>query len=258
MQYIQNSILCLFLLFGSVSSVVANTIESVEIHNREKIKLPIKVFKSELSDVPTVVILHGCGGVDSHHTDWAKQVNAWGFNAVVLDSFSTRNARSVCQKPFSVTPSQRAVDLQYTAKWIKSQTWGKSTIGVIGFSHGAWSTLYAVSKNEIIREVGTTLISSAVAMYPYCDTSRIFDTVALPVQIHVGNLDTWTPASMCQDLSRNWGILDNSFVYADSYHGFDRHNTNIAVAGHILRSNPTADVTARSRIKEFLSKTLIK
>ena len=235
----------------------AESIQTVEIHNKKTIKLDIDVYKVDLINAPTVIVLHGCGGVDAHHRDWAKQLNAWGYNSVVLDSFSTRNERSVCQKQFSVTPSQRAVDLQFTAKWISDQPWGKAKIGVIGFSHGAWTTLYAVSKNEIAREVGTTIISSAVAFYPYCDSSRFFDSPEIPIQIHVGNLDTWTPSTLCNDLSRNWNISNSLFIYVDSHHGFDRSNTNISVAGHALRSNPDANALARIRTREFLSKTLM-
>lgn len=257
MLYIRNNLITLLLCL--ISNVLfAETIESVEIHNKKTVKLDVEVFRVNSMTAPTVVILHGCGGVDPHHRQWAKQLNEWGYNSVVVDSFSSRYARSVCQKPFSVTPSQRAVDLQFTAKWINQQPWGKSKIGVVGFSHGAWTTLYAVSKNEILREVGTSAISSAVAFYPYCDSSRIFDSPAMPIQIHIGNLDTWTPSTMCTDLSRNWNITDNLFVYPDAHHGFDRLNTNIVVANHVLKSNPDANSTALSKTKEFLYNTLVK
>lgn len=257
MLYIRNSLLVLVLcLFSNL--LHAESIQSIEIHNKKTIKLGIEVYRVSSLNAPTVIVLHGCGGVDSHHRDWARQLNAWGFNSVVLDSFSARYERSVCQKPFSVTPSQRAVDLQFTARWISEQPWGKEKIGVVGFSHGAWTTLYAVSRKEIVREVGTTIISSAVAFYPYCDNSRLFDSPAMPLQIHSGVLDTWTPSTMCADLSRNWNISDNFFVYADSHHGFDRFNTNISVAGHSLRSNPDANTVARARTKEFLINTLSK
>lgn len=256
MLYLRNILVLILCLFTSIS--YANSIQSVEIHNKKSIKLNVEVYRVESLTAPTVIVLHGCGGIDSHHRDWARQLNVWGFNSVVLDSFSTRNISSACQKPFSVTPSQRAVDLQFAARWISEQSWGKAKIAVIGFSHGAWSTLYAVSKNEIIREVGNTVISSAVAFYPYCDTSRFFDSPAIPLQIHSGVLDTWTPSTMCSDLSRSWNITNNFFVYSDSYHGFDRANTNISVTGHILQSNPNSNAIARTRTKEFLTTTLSK
>ena len=247
----------LILVLGLSTQIVsAETIESVEIHNKEKIKLKVDVFKVSSEKASTIVVLHGCGGVDSHHKDWARQLTAWGFNSVILDSFSTRNERLVCQKPFSVTPSQRAVDLHYTSKWISEQSWGKGKIGVIGFSHGGWSTLYAVSKKEIVREVKTSNITSAVSFYPYCDNSRIFDSPGIPIQIHIGNLDMWTPATLCSDLARNWNISDNLFIYSNSYHGFDRRNTNISVHGHVLKSNPEADQIARERVRDFFNLTL--
>lgn len=256
MLYFRNLLVLLLCIFTSLS--YAKSIQSVEIHNKKTVKLYIEIYRVASLNAPTVIVLHGCGGVDSHHRDWARQLNSWGFNSVVLDSFSTRWESSVCEKPFSVTPSQRAVDLQFTARWIAEQPWGKSKIGVIGFSHGAWATLYATSKKEIIREVGTTVISSAVAFYPYCDTSRLYDSPAMPLQIHSGNLDSWAPSTMCTDLSRHWNMTDNFFVYTDSYHGFDRFNTDISVGNHRLKSNPDANAIARSRTKDFLINTLSK
>ena len=255
MKKITKLLLILILSIGS-KFILANTIESVEIHNKEKIKLKVDVFKISSENIPTVIVLHGCGGVDQHHKEWARQLNAWGFNSVILDSFSSRNERAVCQKPFSVTPSQRAVDLHHTSKWIAEQPWGKGKIGVIGFSHGGWAALYAVSKKEIAREVKTSNITSAVSFYPYCDNSRMFDSPGIPIQIHIGNLDMWTPATLCSDLSRHWNISNDLFIYPDSYHGFDRRNTNISVQGHILRSNIDSDSTARERVRNFFNLTL--
>jgi dienelactone hydrolase len=35
---------------------------------------------------PAVVILHGCDGVSPHYREWARQLRAWGYVAILVDS----------------------------------------------------------------------------------------------------------------------------------------------------------------------------
>ena len=39
---------------------------------------------------PTVLVAHGCSGDMPHYHEWAKQISEWGFNALVVDSFTKR------------------------------------------------------------------------------------------------------------------------------------------------------------------------
>ncbi len=53
---------------------------------------------------PAIVLLHGCGGMfDSRnrlaprHRDWAERFASWGFVTLLLDSFSPRAIKSLCE-----------------------------------------------------------------------------------------------------------------------------------------------------------------
>lgn len=240
-------------------------VDTVNIHNKSATQVGTQIFKAEKLPAPTVLVMHGCGGVDQHHLDWAKQLQAWGFNAVVIDSFRPRSVSSACTKAMSVTPLQRAIDAHLVAKWVQGQEWSQKKVGAIGFSHGGWALLHAATKQDPQRELGASYLTSAVAFYPYCGSSFNFFSRAIPLQIHMGQDDNWTPATICKDLARNWGMSDNYFEYANAHHGFDRLNTDLFVDGtgtsgpiakRILRSNPDANKAARGHVQAFFEKTL--
>lgn len=229
------------------------------------VKPGIEVFKTTSTPAPTVLVLHGCGGVDTHHFDWARQLQQWGFNAVIVDSFKPRFVSTVCDDANRVAPIQRAIDAHSVAKWASEQGWSTKKIGVIGYSHGGWTVLRASTKEDAERDFGKTYISSAVAFYPYCGFLYQYFTPAIPLQIHIGLNDDWTPANYCKQLARDWKIGNQYFEYENSHHGFDRQGTSIVVQGRgvdgkmgqrTLQSNSETNKTARARVKEFFDSTL--
>jgi dienelactone hydrolase len=252
-----------FMLSACVTT--GNGVDTLNIHNKSVIQVGAEVFKAEKLPAPTVVVMHGCGGVDQHHIDWAKQLQAWGFNAVVLDSFKPRGVSNACTKAMIVTPLQRAIDVHLVAKWARDQPWSEKKVGAIGFSHGGWAVLHAATKQDPEREIGASYLTSAVAFYPYCGTSFNFFSRAIPLQMHIGKEDNWTPATICKDLARNWNMSNDYFEHVNAHHGFDRFNTDLFVQGtgasgpienRILRSDKDANIAARGHVKHFFEKTL--
>jgi dienelactone hydrolase len=250
-----------FLLSACVTT--GGGVNTLDIYNKSVTQIGAEVFKAEKLPAPTVLVMHGCGGVDQHHLEWAKQLQEWGFNAVVIDSFKSRSVSSTCTKVMNVTPLQRAIDAHLTAKWVMAQEWSQRKVGVIGFSHGAWAALHASTKQDAEREVGASYLTSAVAFYPYCGSSLNFVKRSIPLQIHIGQDDDWTPASLCKDLARNWELGANYFEYVSAHHGFDRINTDQRIQGtdgaigmRTLRSNPEANKAARRHVRDFFDQTL--
>jgi dienelactone hydrolase len=261
MNFPSSWLLCLLL----ASCASGPSITSINLHDRSNTKLRAEVYTATPSPAPTVLILHGCGGVDEHHRDWARQIQAWGLNAVVIDSFRSRYVNSACERPMNVSPLQRAVDAHLSAKWITEQPWSTHKIGVIGFSHGAWSTLHAATKEDALRELGASYLTSAVAFYPYCGSAFHFYNPGIPLQIHIGAADNWTPATLCKDLARRWQLGNQYVEYPNAHHGFDRINTDQTIRGvgdagtmaeRTLRSDPASNQIARQHIRTFFNQTL--
>lgn len=199
---------------------------------------------------PTVIIAHGCDGVDNEsYTNWAKEIHSWGYNTVVADSFKVRYLTSgVCGNPPMVLPETRARDLIKLAAWIKTEPWHQGKIAVIGFSHGG-STVLNISNTK------QDFIDATVAYYPSChkkfSSINTYDPY-IPTQVHLAGRDDWTPASECDYLPNK-----DKYLYPDATHAFDMHYPDRVYLGHHMAYNKKADMLARQRTKEFLS-TILK
>ena len=87
-----------------------STSEKVELTylDKSKVKLRMNVYKTNKLPAPTVIVMHGCGGISQDHHFWGKSIRSWGFNSVVLDSFSGVTNGDVCSRHSLSTPHQRA------------------------------------------------------------------------------------------------------------------------------------------------------
>jgi dienelactone hydrolase len=219
--------------------------------------LPISTFTTKLSTSGTVILLHGCGGPDSRQDKFANLLTENGFNAVVLDSWAYRGIpygagpNSVCST-YSVRARDRRDDELYkTVEWVKSQTWHKGSISVVGWSHGGMVALSAANNGP---EYG---ITKAVSFYPYCLPNQ-FKNPKIKVQLHIGTNDDWTPATPCRNLYAE-SSNGKFFEYENSYHGFDG-NVSTSVRGlgengitmRTIQPNQSAKTLAYSRVIEFL------
>ena len=219
--------------------------------------LPLTTFTAKSATHGTVILVHGCAGIDpSRQGKFANLLTEHGFNAVILDSWAYRGIpngveNSVCSA-YSVRARDRRDDELYkTVEWVKSQVWHKGPISVVGWSHGGMVALSAANKGP---EYG---ISKAVSFYPYCLPNQ-FKNPKIKVQIHIGKDDDWTPAHLCRNLytASSNGKL---FEYENSHHGFDG-NISASVNGigengfkiRTVQPNRNAKELAYSRVIEFL------
>src|SRR5947208_546685 len=121
---------------------------------------------------PAVVVLHGCDGVRHHERLWAQQLTAWGYIAIVVDSFRPRGFSNVCNQGMLVPPEMQALDGFNAANYLRAQPIVASErIGVIGFSHGGWAVLKAVLADTVSQASAKPFLA-AVAFYPGCDPPR--------------------------------------------------------------------------------------
>ena len=241
------------LLFGIVFNAHAFLIDDKIVVNdsrlNEKVNLSITKF-TKWNPAPTIIILHGCDGAKPHYNQWAKIVNAWGYNAVLPDSFGSRGISNMCTQPNGVVVRQRNEDVLAVADWISQQKWHKGKIGAIGFSHGGWTVLQA-SNNPL-----TNKISAMVAYYPWCGEPNEYKDPKIPVQIHIGMRDRWTPASQCSSIKDAYDF----YTYENATHNFEinspprdypsRHGPQR------LEYDPAAATLAEQRSKEFFAKFL--
>ena len=215
---------------------------------------------------PAIIVLHGCGGPDAHHRLWAERLVSWGYVAVVMDSFSSRGFGNICKKTTSVTPETRVSDIYGAAEYLRKLPYvAKDRIGLLGFSHGAWTIMKAVQVKYQLKLFG---IRGAVAYYPYCNP-KLDDKIEVPLLVLIGDDDDWTPAPLCRELQTVISKVApvEMVFYPGARHAFDRMQgvTEISawsvgggVRKHKIGGNPKAADDSFKRTRDYFARTLDK
>lgn len=195
---------------------------------------------------PTVIVAHGCDGVNRFNKEWARQIQSWGYNAVIVDSFSKRDSKGVCMKGWQIHPVDRSNDILEVVEEIKTKSWHKGKFGAVGFSHGG-STMIALSKYD--------KISALVSYYPSCTLTYPESNPKTKVMMHLGAKDAWTPIWQCSPQSLT-GPNYTVKVYENAGHAFDIDAPNRTVGRFLLWYDREADTVSRSMTREFFDKEL--
>lgn len=208
---------------------------------------------------PTVIVGHGCGGFGQHEHEWAKQIQSWGFNAVVLDSFNPRGVfNGTCNKTI-VMPGDRVQDVYEISDALVKQSFHAGKIGYVGFSHGGSLALH------LANDEANKSVAASVAFYPRCDKwakskkglfgdRRSFEQPQIPAVMMLAEKDDWTPAKPCLELVKG----DNYEVhkYPNATHAFDMNLPKRQVHGWTLWYDQEADSDSRTKTKDFFQKHL--
>jgi dienelactone hydrolase len=184
----------------------------------------------------TLIILHGCGGLQPLQRRYAEAAVRQGHAVVLLDSFGPRGiSRTVAQltvcSGLQLRGAERAHDLLTVLHWLKTQAFcDPARIAAAGWSHGGWSIMEALVKaeNPAEREI-LFLLRETVLIYPYCGlpaltASRGWSGLAPRVTAILGGKDAVAghrlPRRALDRLSRD-GIEVELHFYPDATHAFD-------------------------------------
>jgi len=210
---------------------------------------------------PAIVLAHTCGGVSEHTNVWGKLLASWGYVVVAPDSFGPRGEKSVCGRGGVVNGNMRVADVAGALDFLNAQPFvRRGDIGLIGHSHGGWTTMRAVQKSYGLASRG---LKAAVAYYPSCAPQFDRD-VSVPLLILIGDKDDWTLAANCRKLQAA-GFARPELVdvvyYPNAYHSFDSRvlDRTITVAdgkSHHLAYDPAAAPDAAARTRAFFDKYL--
>jgi dienelactone hydrolase len=210
---------------------------------------------------PAIVLLHGCGGVQPKRDHlWAERLAGWGYVTLQVDSFGPRGIASVCTlggREAAEILAKRVDDAYDAQHYLAGLPFvDRSRIAVMGWSHGAVTTLHGLyPKRDDAFHV-------AVAIYPSCRQSLA--ELNAPLLILIGEKDDWTPAERCVAMMPAAGKSNFEVslqVYPDAYHAFDSPGRPRTVSGskgssHHLEYNQAAEQDAIIRVREFLGKYL--
>jgi dienelactone hydrolase len=228
---------------------------------------------------PTVIALHGCGGLGGHsepilprYRDWAEQLLKDG-NAVLLpDSYGSRELGPQCRvkekERHVLARRERVADIMASRQWLLQQPWAaRNRISLLGWANGASALLWAVRPQLSSRNAEPDF-RSAVAFYPDCRISAGLGWSArVPTLLLIGAKDDVSSPPACRQMvdgARGRSALARIVVYPGAYHDFDRPNlplhaiagtpdTAVPDRGH-LGSDPEARADSQRRVAEWLTR----
>jgi dienelactone hydrolase/ketosteroid isomerase-like protein len=202
---------------------------------------------------PAVVLLHGAAGVMEQQDQWAKTLKAWGYVALIVDSFGPRGVEEIRSDFSRVTTAQRTLDAYAALRYLQGQpSVDPHRVGVMGWSHGGSTVLATVQEAGVqtALDLPQRGFKAAVAWYPYCPPQEVFEA---PLLILIGEKDDTTPAARCLEMKasvRGLGAPVTLKVYPGASHVFDAdqpYNRNY---------HAQAAEEAKAELKKFLDQHL--
>jgi dienelactone hydrolase len=177
---------------------------------------------------PTVVLMHGCGGLGNAEGGWVAPLAAAGYATFVVDSFTGRGLREVCTSSRALLSVQRLPDAYGALRLLATHPRvDRRRIALMGFSHGGSVTLFSATAwatEEYGREAAAAF-AAFLPFYPGCNSDfPERRAVSAPLRVHIGELDDWTPAAPCRELVallKAGGFDADITVYPDAHHSFD-------------------------------------
>jgi dienelactone hydrolase len=190
---------------------------------------------------PVVVIMHGCGGPPGHH-EWVGRLNEWGYATYYIDSFTPRNLKHVCAEQ-RFKGFERVDDAYAALAHLRARPNGRADkIGLIGFSHGAAATSYAVRADNAAKAYMPPF-AAAVAYYGGCRAEKV--RLATDLLILFGEADDWANVKACPRMLERQDTATRArltiVTYPGAYHDFDiGPRPPREVLGHHIEYNEAA------------------
>ena len=303
LHFLNRVIWVIALALVSLQAVGAEELSLVVTPVGSTLQLPAILIKPDgEGPFPAVVIAHDCSGLGPRSSGaprrWAGELVQQGYVVLIPDSFTSRGfADGVCLIPGNETVSAngfaRAADAYGALATLRKLPYvdGKR-VGIMGGSHGGWTTLAAMfvplEPNNPLAQAKRDGFAVAIALYPSCaprygawSTSKssnfgpvtgysgAYQPIA-PLLILSGEKDDWTPAEPCRQLaerSRAAGYPVEIKIYPNAHHAFDsnapvrydaRRNNNSSSSGRgaTTGGNPAAWEDTKKEVAAFFAQHL--
>ncbi len=178
--------------------------------------------------VPAVVLVHGSGGISGSLDLWARELNAAGLAAFILDSFAGRGIVSTVADQNQLHSLAMTVDAYRALDWLAAHPRiRQDRIGVLGFSKGAVASVYSATErfNAAFGNPNRRFAAHA-GLYTPCNVAYREDTRvgSVPIRLYHGIADDYVAIGPCRDYVarlRQAGADAALTEYPDAHHAFD-------------------------------------
>jgi dienelactone hydrolase len=186
-----------------------------------------------LGPFPAIVALHGCGGLFkegalvAREAAWAKLLASHGYVVLFPDSFGPRGVTTDCEGNVRAW-AERSYDAYGALRYLQAQSFiiGER-IGVMGWSHGGGTVIFAIAPNSIARPADLPKgdFRAAVAFYPaWCSRLSPDWKPDIPFLLEIGAEDDSIQPAPCierAESAKAGGAPMQIKVYDDAVHDFD-------------------------------------
>jgi dienelactone hydrolase len=178
--------------------------------------------------IPAMIIMHGSGGVrEKREVAYAREFNALGVAAVIIDSFSPRGIASTVRDQSQLSSYDMTLDAVRTLKVLSQHpAIDPARIGIIGSSKGGTVVVKAALRQYTNPLAGDAAFALLIAMYPWCGDMP-FDFHAAngaPLHMLLGALDRHAGVDSCRELAKKFEAQGGNValkIYPGAQHDWD-------------------------------------
>jgi len=250
-----------------------DSLETTGLFSPKPVKIKGYLLKSKKEgQSPGAVLAPACNGLLSPSGDqiqlnyrkMAKFLNEMGITVLLVDGFNPRGFKEICTIPAktrSIDTTTRLNDSLGGFMYLRSRS-DIAADKIFLVTWGAAGSFQAMNKEFPSFEKLGAGFAAAVMFYPECERVNNRFAPYAPIQMFVGEKDTWNPATPCQALANRQEPGSAAFsmkIYPDTYHAFDQLRppslrTDAAVGPVMTGGNPESAADAYKTTAEFLSR----
>jgi len=178
--------------------------------------------------VPAVVLVHGSGGIGPSTDLWARELNAAGVGAFILDSFAGRGITSTVQDQTQLHSLAMMVDAFRALDWLAEHPRVRADrIAVMGFSKGAVAAVYsAMTRFQALYGNPAHRFAAHIGLYTPCNTGYAKDAEVgpAPIRLFHGVADDYVAIAPCRDYAARLKAAGADVIlteYVNGQHSFD-------------------------------------
>ena len=190
----------------------------------------LRIPEGSTDRLPAVLLVHGSGGIRDNIDMWAKEINALGVAAYILDSFSGRGIvrtatdQSQLDSLAMMTDAYRALDTLSRNPRIDP-----NRIAIMGFSKGAVAAVYSSNARfQTLYESAGAKFAAHIGLFTPCNMRfRDDDKVTgAPIRLFHGTADDSVPLAACRNYVARLKKVEADVTlteYPGAYHAYDGH-----------------------------------